>query len=140
MGNTGFDFSGWATRTNTLCSDGRTILNGAFKDCDGKKVPLVWNHQHNTADNILGHAYLENRDDGIYAYCKFNDTESGQNAKQLVEHGDVTALSIYANKLRQNEGKVLHGAIREVSLVISGANPGAYIENVIKRLIRKQTI
>lgn len=127
-----FDFSGWATRTDLKCSDGRTILKDAFKDNDGQKVPLVWNHQHNDANNVLGHAFLENRDTGVYAYCTFNNTESGRNAKLLVEHGDVSALSIYANKLKQQGGKVLHGAIREVSLVLSGANPGAYIDNIIK--------
>ena len=126
-----YDFSGWATRNNLKCSDGRTILKDAFKHCDGKKVPLVWNHQHNESANVLGHAVLENRDEGVYAYCKFNDTESGKNAKMLVEHGDVSALSIYANQLKQQGGNVLHGAIREVSLVLAGANPGAFIDNVM---------
>lgn len=125
------DFSGWATRNNIKCSDGRTILKDAFIDNDGKKVPLVWNHQHNDSSNVLGHAMLENRDEGVYAYCTFNDTEAGQNAKLLVEHGDVTALSIYANKLQQKGNSVLHGAIREVSLVLAGANPGAYIDCVM---------
>lgn len=126
-----FDFSGWATRNNIRCSDGRTIMKDAFKHNDGQTVPLVWNHRHNEPFNVLGHALLENRDEGVYAYCKFNDTEAGKNAKLLVEHGDVTALSIYANQLRQNGGNVLHGAIREVSLVLAGANPEAFIENVI---------
>ena len=127
-----FDFSGWATRNNLKCSDGRTILKDAFKHNDGQKVPLVWNHQHSDPLNILGHALLENRDEGVYAYCTFNETESGQQAKLLVEHGDVTALSIYANQLRQDsQANVLHGAIREVSLVLAGANPGAFIDSVI---------
>lgn len=127
-----FDFSGWATKANLKCSDGRTILKDAFKDNDGQKVPLVWNHQHNDNFNVLGHALLENREEGVYAYCKFNDSESGQNAKLLVEHGDVSALSIYANQLKQQGGNVLHGAIREVSLVLAGANPGAFIDSIIK--------
>ena len=126
-----YDFSGWATRNNLKCSDGRTIIKNAFAHNDGQTVPLVWNHQHNDPHNILGHALLENRDDGVYAYGTFNDTESGQAAKQLVEHGDVVALSIYANKLKQQGGNVLHGVIREVSLVLAGANPGAFIESVI---------
>ena len=130
MGNK-YDFGGWATRNNLLCSDGRTIMRDAFKDNDGQTVPLVWNHQHNEPENVLGHALLENRDDGVYAYCKFNDTPSGQNAKLLVEHGDVSSLSIYANKLKQHGGDVLHGIIREVSLVLAGANPGARIESVM---------
>ena len=127
-----FDFSGWATRNNLKCSDGRTILKDAFKHHNGKTVPLVWNHQHNDPLNILGHALLENRDDGVYAYCKFNETESGKNAKLLVEHGDVSALSIYANQLKQQGLNVLHGAIRELSLVLAGANPGAFIDAVIR--------
>ncbi len=127
-----FDFSGWATRNNLKCSDGRTILKDAFKGDDGQTVPLVWNHQHNDPLNVLGHALLENREDGVYAYCKFNDTESGRNAKLLVEHGDVSALSIYANQLKQQGGNVLHGAIREVSLVLAGANPGAFIDSVMQ--------
>lgn len=126
-----YDFSGWATRNNLRCSDGRTIRKDAFKDNDGQTVPLVWNHNHNDPLNVLGHALLENRNEGVYAYCTFNDTEAGQNAKLLVQHGDVTALSIYANKLRQNGGDVIHGAIREVSLVLAGANPGAYIDAVL---------
>lgn len=126
-----FDFSGWATKANLKCSDGRTILKDAFKNDDGHTVPLVWNHQHNDPLNVLGHALLENREEGVYAYCKFNDTEAGQNAKLLVEHGDVSALSIYANQLKQNGSHVLHGAIREVSLVLAGANPGAFIDSII---------
>lgn len=126
-----FDFSGWATRNNLKCSDGRTILKDAFKANDGQTVPLVWNHQHNEPFNVLGHALLENREDGVYAYCTFNDTEAGRNAKLLVEHGDVSALSIYANQLKQNGANVLHGAIREVSLVLAGANPGAFIDSVL---------
>ena len=127
-----FDFSGWATRTNLKCSDGRTILKDAFKDNDGQTVPLVWNHQHNDPLNVLGHALLENREDGVYAYCTFNDTEAGRNAKLLVEHGDVSALSIFANQLKQTGAMVIHGAIREVSLVLAGANPGAFIDSVIR--------
>lgn len=127
-----FDFSGWATRNNLRCSDGRMIMKDAFKSNDGQTVPLVWNHQHNDAYNVLGHALLENREDGVYAYCTLNDTEQGRNAKSLIEHGDVTALSIYANQLRQQGGNVLHGAIREVSLVLAGANPGAYIDSIIR--------
>ena len=126
-----FDFSGWATRANIQCSDGRTILKDAFKECNGKSVPLVWNHQHNDAMNVLGHALLENRDDGVYAYCSLNDTKQGRNAKLLVENGDITALSIYANKLQQAGSKVVHGAIREVSLVIAPANPCACIDSII---------
>lgn len=126
-----FDFSGWATRANLKCSDGRTILKDAFKHNDGKTVPLVWNHQHNDPNEVLGHALLENREEGVYAYCTFNDTESGQTAKQLVMHGDVNALSIYANKLKHHMSNVLHGDIREVSLVLAGANPGAFIDSVI---------
>ena len=127
-----YDFSGWATRNNLRCSDGRVIMKDAFKGNNGQRVPLVWNHQHNEPYNVLGHALLENRNEGVYAYCKFNDTESGRQAKQLVEHGDVTALSIYANQLKQQGSNVLHGAIREVSLVLAGANPGAFIDSVIK--------
>ena len=126
-----FDFSGWATRNDLKCSDGRTIRKDAFKDNNGQKVPLVWNHQHNDPLNILGHALLENRQEGVYAYCTFNETEAGQNAKLLVEHGDVSALSIYANQLEQRGSDVIHGAIREVSLVLAGANPGAFIDSVI---------
>ena len=127
-----YDFSGWATFHNMRCSDGRTIKPGAFKHCDGHEVPLVWNHQHNSPENVLGKALLHNMDEGVYTYCTFNDTESGQAAKKLVEHGDVKALSIYANQLKQQGGDVLHGAIREVSLVLAGANPGAFIDSIIK--------
>ena len=126
-----FDFGGWATRANLLCSDGRIIRENAFEECDGKTVPLVWNHQHNDPDSVLGHALLENRGDGVYAYCTFNDTESGQNAKLLVQHGDVDQLSIYANKLKQQGRDVIHGVIREVSLVLAGANSGARIDSVV---------
>lgn len=126
-----FDFAGWATRFNIKCSDGRTIRKDAFKSNDGQIVPLVWNHQHNEPDNVLGHALLEYRDEGMYAYGKFNDTESGKNAKLLVMHGDVNSLSIYANQLKQQGGDVYHGNIRELSLVLAGANPGALIESVI---------
>ena len=125
-----FDFSGWATRNNLRCSDGRTILKDAFKDNDGQTVPLVWNHQHSGPDNVLGHALLENRKDGVYAYCSFNDTEQGKIAKIIVEHGDVSALSIFANQLKERGSNVLHGVIREVSLVLAGANPGAWIDTV----------
>lgn len=124
-----YDFCGWATRANLKCSDGRTIMKDAFKDNDGKKVPLVWNHQHNDPNEVLGHAMLENRDEGVYAYCKFNGTESGRTAKMLVQHGDVCALSIYANQLKQSMSNVVHGNIREVSLVLAGANPGAFIDS-----------
>ena len=127
-----YDFSGWATKNGLRCSDGRTIMKDAFLHNDGQTVPLVWNHQHNDHMNILGHALLENRQEGVYAYCVFNETESGQNAKQLVEHGDVSALSIYANQLKQQGGNVLHGAIKEVSLVLAGANPGAFIDSIIR--------
>lgn len=127
-----YDFCGWATRNNVRCSDGRIIMRDAFADCDGKTVPLVWNHRHDDPYNVLGHALLENREDGVYAYCKFNDTDLGKNTKLQVEHGDLTSLSIYANKLKQNGPNVIHGAIRELSLVLAGANPKAFIENVIK--------
>ena len=126
-----YDFSGWASRNNIRCSDGRTIKKDAFKGQDGQKVPLMWNHNHNYAENVLGHALLENRDEGVYAYCSLNDTQQGRNAKELVMHGDIVALSIYANKLKQQNGDVTHGNIREVSLVLAGANPGAFIETVI---------
>ena len=129
-----YDFSGWATRNDLVCADGRTIRRDAFKHCDGMSVPIVWNHQHNDPANILGHAILENRQDGVYAYGFFNDTDSGKAAKQLVQHGDVQALSIYANGLKQQSngrGKdVIHGDIRELSLVVAGANPGAFIDFV----------
>ena len=128
---TDYDFGGWATRNNIKCSDGRTILKDAFKENDGQKVPLVWNHQHNDVNEVLGHALLENREDGVYAYCKFNNTESGQTAKALVANGDVDKLSIYANKLKTHMNNVMHGCIREVSLVLAGANPGAYIDSIV---------
>ena len=127
-----FDFSGWATKANLKCSDGRVIMKDAFKHNDGQTVPLVWNHQHNDPNEVLGHALLENRDEGVYTYCTFNDTESGKTAKLLVQHGDIVSLSIYANQLKQNMSNVIHGNIREVSLVLAGANPGASIESVIK--------
>lgn len=127
-----YDFSGWATKANLKCSDGRTIMKDAFKHCDGQTVPLVWNHRHDDPSNVLGHALLENREEGVYAYCSFNDSESGELAKILVKHGDITSLSIYANQLKQDSSKrVMHGVIREVSLVHAGANEGARIENVI---------
>lgn len=126
-----YDFSGWATKNDLRCSDGRVIFKNAFQHNDGLTVPLVWNHQHNASDNILGHALLENREEGVYAYCKFNETEAGQNAKILVKHGDITSLSIYANNLKQQGNSVIHGNIREVSLVLAGANPGAFIDNVM---------
>ena len=129
--NKDYDFGGWATKNNIKCSDGRTILKDAFKQNDGQKVPLVWNHQHNDPSEILGHALLENREEGVYAYCKFNNTESGQTAKSLVTNGDVDKLSIYANKLKTHMNNVMHGCIREVSLVLAGANPGAFIDTVI---------
>lgn len=129
--NKDYDFGGWATKNNIKCSDGRTILKDAFKQNDGQKVPLVWNHQHNDPSEVLGHALLENREEGVYAYCKFNDTESGQTAKSLVANGDVDKLSIYANKLKTHMNNVMHGCIREVSLVLAGANPGAFIDTVI---------
>lgn len=125
-----FDFSGYATKNDLKCADGRTIRKNAFADCDGNKVPLVWNHKHGTPGDVLGHAILENREDGVYTYGTFNDSESGKNAKELVRHGDITALSIYANQLVQKGGDVLHGMIREVSLCLAGANPGARIENL----------
>ena len=127
----GYDFCGWATRNNIQCSDGRIIRKDAFKGNDGQKVPLVWNHQHNDPTNILGHAVLENREDGVYAYCTFNNTDAARDAKSLVDHGDISSLSIYANKLKQNGPNVMHGQIREVSLVLAGANREAYIENII---------
>ena len=126
-----FDFGGWATRANLLCSDGRIIRENAFEECDGKKVPLVWNHQHNDPDAVLGYALLENRGDGVYTYGKFNDTDAGQNAKLLVRPGDIDQLSIYANKLKQQGRDVIHGVIREVSLVLAGANSGAVIDSVV---------
>lgn len=126
-----YDFSGWATRNDLKCSDGRIIRSGAFKDCDGKQVPLVWQHQHNGVENVLGHAILENRPEGVYTYAVFNNTESGKMAKEAVQNGDIKQLSIYANKLKQNGSNVMHGVIREVSLVLAGANPGAMIDTVI---------
>ena len=126
-----YDFSGWATRANMKCSDGRTIMKDAFIDNDGTQVPLVWNHQHNDAHNVLGHALLKNMDEGVYAYCKFNNSESGKMGKEMVRNGDVNQLSIYANQLKQQGGNVIHGAIREVSLVLAGANPGAYIDSIM---------
>lgn len=132
MRNKDYDFGGWATRNNLECADGLTIREGAFKDCDGKIVPLVWNHQHDSNKNVLGHALLETRPgEGVYAYCYLNDTEEGIRAKKQVANGDVTALSIYANKLRKKGNDLVHGLIREVSLVIAGANPGAFIDSVI---------
>lgn len=126
-----YDFSGWATRNNLLCGDGRTIRKNAFKNNDGATVPLVWNHEHNDPNAVLGHAVLENRDDGVYAYGTFNDTEQGRTAKKLVQNGDVRSLSIWANKLKQMGNDVIHGNIRELSLVLAGANPGAYVDFVM---------
>ena len=126
-----YDFGGYATRNDLLCGDGRTIRKDAFKDNDGCTVPLVWNHDHNDPENVLGHALLENRSDGVYAYATFNDTDAGQAAKKLVQHGDVKSLSIYANRLKQVGGDVVHGTIRELSLVLAGANPGAFIDCVM---------
>ena len=125
-----FDFSGYATKVGLKCSDGRTILKDAFKHMDGKKVPLVWQHLHKEPANILGHSILENRDDGVYAFCIFNDSESAKSAREAVLHGDITALSIYANQLKETAKQVIHGQIREVSLVLTGANPGALIDNL----------
>ena len=126
-----FDFSGWATRNDLLCGDGRTIRKDAFKDQDGTTVPLIYNHKHDDVDAVLGHALLENRSEGVYAYCTFNDSDAGKAMKEAVRHGDVRSLSIYANKLKQVGGDVIHGAIRELSLVLAGANPGAYIDFVM---------
>lgn len=126
-----FDFSGWATRNDLLCSDGRTIRKDAFKGNDQQTVPLVWGHDHSDPNRVLGHALLENRDEGVYAYCTLNDSESGRAAKELVKHGDVRSLSIYANQLKQSGSDVVHGVIRELSLVLSGANPGAFIDSVM---------
>ena len=130
MGKKVYDFSGWATRCNVKCSDGRTIMKDAFVDNDKTTVPLVWQHNHTDADNVLGHALLENRAEGVYAYCSLNNTPEGRRAKELVEHGDICSLSIYANQLKQTGGNVIHGLIREVSLVLAGANPGARIMDV----------
>ncbi len=127
-----YDFSGWATKNDIRCSDGRTIRRGAFAAQDGAKVPLVWNHRHDSESEVLGHAILENHDNGVYAYCSFNGTDAGQTAKELVQHGDICALSIYANQLKQNAGNVVHGIIREVSLVLAGANRGAIIDSVLE--------
>lgn len=129
-----YDFSGWATRNDLKCADGRTIRRDAFKHNDGDVVPLVWNHQHDDPFNCLGQATLENKPEGVYAYCSFNNSESGKQARELVMHGDVKALSIYANHLSQNKrtGDVFHGDIKEVSLVLAGANPGALIEDIIQ--------
>ena len=126
-----YDFGGWATRNDLRCSDGRVIKRNAFSAQDGETVPLVWNHNYMSPDNVLGLAHLENRDDGVYAYCEFNDNESGKAAKELVRHGDVRSLSIFANKLKQQGSEVVHGVIREVSLVLAGANPGAFIDDVV---------
>lgn len=126
-----YDFEGWATKNDLKCSDGKTIRKGAFKVNDGKKVPLVWNHQHNKVTDVLGHALLENRDHGVYARCSFNNTTAGREAKEVVSHGDVVSLSIWANNIEQVGNDILHGVIREVSLVLAGANPGAFIESVI---------
>ncbi len=126
-----YDFSGWATRNDILCAHGRTIKRDAFIGNDGKEVPLVWNHQHNDPNNILGHALLENRDEGVYAYCSFNESEAGKQAKEIVQHGDVKSLSIYANHLKHKGRDVIHGTIRELSLVLAGANEGAYIDQVL---------
>ena len=126
-----YDFAGWATKANMRCSDGLTIMNNAFADNDGETVPLVWNHEHSDSNNVLGHAMLQNRNGGVYAYCTFNKTPNGQNAKEMVKNGDITQLSIYANKLKKRNNCVMHGDIKEVSLVLAGANPGAHIEDVI---------
>ena len=126
-----YDFSGYATRNDLLCGDGRTIRKDAFKANDGCTVPLVWNHEHNDPNAVLGHAVLENRADGVYAYGVFNDTEQGQTAKKLLQNGDVRSLSIWANQLKQIGGDVIHGNIRELSLVLAGANPGAYVDFVM---------
>lgn len=127
-----FDFCGWASKNNLRCSDGRIIRKDAFKHNDGETVPLVWNHDHTDPYRIVGHARLENRDEGVYAFGKFNDTDLGKTARIYVEHGDITQMSIYANQLQQQGDNVIHGSIREVSLVLAGANPGAYIESVVK--------
>ena len=127
-----YDFGGWATKNNLKCSDGLTIMQNAFQDNDGKTVPLIWNHSHNEPSNVLGHAVLENRNEGVYAYCTFNNTPAGMDAKEMVQHGDIKALSIYANQLKKQNNCVMHGQIREVSLVLAGANPGAYIDSIIK--------
>lgn len=126
-----YDFSGWATKNNLRCSDGLTIIKDAFKENNGRTVPLIWNHEHDDPNNVLGHAVLENRQEGVYAYCTFNNTPSAQNAKEMVQHGDIVSLSIYANQLKKQGGHVMHGQIRELSLVLAGANPGAFIDDVM---------
>lgn len=126
-----YDFEGWATKNDLECADGLTVRSGAFKVDDGKRVPLVWNHEHNSVSSVLGHAMLENRKEGVYAYCSFNKTAAGQDAKEIVSHGDVVSLSIWANNVQQVGSDVIHGVIREVSLVLAGANPGAFIESVM---------
>ena len=126
-----FDFAGWATRNDLQCSDGRIIRRDAFKHCDGKRVPIIWMHQHDNPDAVLGHAILENRDEGVYTYGYLHDSEQGKTAKLLLQHGDIDALSIWANQLKQDGPNVMHGNIREVSLVLAGANPGAHIDSVI---------
>ena len=130
-----FDFCGWASKNNLRCSDGRIIRKDAFKQNDGETVPLVWNHDHTDPYRIVGHALLENREEGVYAYCKLNDTDLGKTARIYVEHGDITQMSIYANQLQQQGDNVIHGSIREVSLVLAGANPGAFIEDVALSLL-----
>ena len=127
-----YDFCGWATRNDLKCSDGRIIRRNAFIGNDGQTVPLVWNHDHTDPYRVIGHALLENRPEGVYAFGKFNETDLGKTAKIYVEHGDITAMSIYANQLQQQGPNVMHGNIRELSLVLAGANPGAFIEDVIK--------
>lgn len=126
-----YDFGGWATKYNIPCSDGRTIMNNAFKHCDEHKVPLVWNHNYSGPESVIGNAILKHADAGVYAYCEFNDTDTAKTAKNLVVHGDITSLSIYANKLQQKGPNVMHGEIKEVSLVLAGANPGACIQEVL---------
>ena len=126
-----YDFAGWATKYGIGCSDGRTISKGAFAHCDEIVVPLVWNHTYDKPENIIGKAKLVNTDEGVYAYCSFNDTATAETSKSLVKHGDVTSLSIYANHLKQNGNVVMHGDIKEVSLVLAGANPGAFIQEVL---------
>ena len=127
-----YDFSGWATKNDLRCSDGRIIRHNAFVHDDGRKVPLVWNHQHGDPGNVVGHAILENRDEGVYTYGYLNHTATGEDCRELLKNGDIVSLSIYANQLQQRGSDVIHGTIREVSLVLAGANPGAYIDNVIQ--------
>ena len=131
MAKLNYDFAGWATMNNILCADGRTIRKDAFKDDSGRKVPLVWNHQHNDPDNVLGHALLENRPEGVWAYGFFNSNPKSQRTKQMLKNGDINGMSIIANQLQQVGSNVVHGVIREVSLVLAGANPGALIEEVV---------